>query len=171
MTVDPTRIDVAFDPRVRRIEGIARHGMTPFSCPLISEVADNLWVGGCIDLLLLPAEIVHVVSLYRWEQYHRHDGVRSFLEVTMYDAEGPFDPGAVLRLARWVNECRADGPTLVHCQAGLNRSNLVAAAALVLAGAEAADAIALLRAKRSPAVLCNRDFEAWVLALDEDKAA
>lgn len=81
----------------------------------------------------------------------------------MYDSS---DQGfaQVDAIAAWVNVCRKDGPTLVHCQAGLNRSGLVAARALTLDGMNAADAIALLREKRSPAVLCNRSFESWLTA-------
>lgn len=167
MSSDPTRIEVEFDPRVRRLEGTARHGATPFSVPLISQVDEHLWVGGCIGGLALPEEIVHVVSLYPWEQYRGHGEIRSVLSVVMYDAEGEIDAPLVERIARWVNECRIEGPTLVHCQAGLNRSNLIAATALVRAGLEPEAAIALLREKRSPAVLCNRDFESFVLSLSE----
>ncbi len=54
----------------------------------------------------------------------------------------------------------------MHCQAGINRSGLVTALALVEEGMKAVDAIALLRAKRSPAVLCNRAFEQWLLTRD-----
>jgi len=69
-----------------------------------------------------------------------------------------------------VNACREDGPTLVHCQAGLNRSSLVAARALVLGGMTADDAIALIREKRSPACLCNPAFERWLRQPPEPSA-
>jgi protein-tyrosine phosphatase len=46
----------------------------------------------------------------------------------------------------------------------LNRSALVAGMALILDGWKPADAIALLREKRSPAVLCNPAFEQWLLS-------
>lgn len=160
---DPTRIAVTLDPRTFQLDGIAVHGNTPFSCPVISQIDDTLWVGGCINGLRLPDEIRHVVSLYPWEQYRAHDDVYSVLSVVMYDSEGEIDSACVHRIARWVNECRADAPTLVHCQAGLNRSNLITATALVLSGMMPATAIALLREKRSPAVLCNRNFEDWVM--------
>jgi protein-tyrosine phosphatase len=66
-------------------------------------------------------------------------------------------------LADWVNEKRALGPTLVHCQAGLNRSALVAGLALIRSGMAPRDAIALLRQKRSSDVLFNKAFERWLL--------
>lgn len=169
MSVDPTRIDIwtpekaaSTDPRLHRMEGVAYHGNTPFSVPFISEIADNLWQGGCADGLVLPAEIVHVVSLYPWEEYRPSVELRSVLSVRMYDSEDQAFH-QVDAIASWVNVCRADGPTLVHCQAGLNRSSLVAARALILEGMTAAAAVALIREKRSPACLCNKAFESWLI--------
>jgi protein-tyrosine phosphatase len=49
-----------------------------------------------------------------------------------------------------------------NCQAGLNRSSLVVASALMLEGASAAEAIRLIREKRSSACLCNPAFEGWL---------
>ena len=160
-SADHTRIDIRFDPREQRMDGVAVHGNTPFNVPFVSQITDDLWTGGCTDGLVLPSEIAHVISLYPWEAYTIQHEVRSVLSVRMYDSA---DQGfaQVDAIAAWVNICRKDGPTLVHCQAGLNRSGLVAARALTLDGWDATAAIALLRAKRSPAVLCNRTFESWL---------
>lgn len=166
MSVDPTRIDIEFDPTMQRMKGVAYHGNTPFDVPYISEIAPNLWQGGCRSGLILPGFIQHVVSLYPWERYLIRE-VRSELYVKMYDS---LDQGVdqVDRIARWVNECRADGPTLVHCQAGLNRSSLVAARALFLndegGGYTGVGYVEHLRRTRSPACLCNPAFEAEVLS-------
>lgn len=54
---------------------------------------------------------------------------------------------------------------LIHCQAGLNRSGLLAARTLMKRGHTADEAIALLREKRSPLVLCNDAFENWLRSL------
>lgn len=164
---DPTRISLSVDPRERRMSGVALHGMTPFDVPYVSEIEGNLWQGGCQNGLVLPDEIQHVVSLYPWEHYTRAHEVRSMLSVRMYDStEQGYEQ--VDAIARWVNTCRADGPTLVHCQAGLNRSSLVAARALMLMPGYSADtAIALIRERRSPACLCNPAFEEWLRGLDE----
>lgn len=160
---DPTRIDISYDPLLQRMKGTAYHGDTPFDVPYISQIDGNLWTGGCADGLVLPAEIKHVVSLYPWEAYSVNHELRSFLAVRMYDNEDQSFK-QVRDIAAWVNSCREDGPTLVHCQAGLNRSALIASYALMLGGMDAADAIALLREKRSPAVLCNKAFEQWLVA-------
>jgi protein-tyrosine phosphatase len=164
MNADPTKIDIQFDPQQQRMEGVARHGMTPFDVPFISEIAPNLWQGGCQNGLVLPAFIEHVVSLYPWEAYTLQKMPASYLEVMMLDSE---DQGydQVDELAAWVNNRRQEGPVLVHCQAGLNRSSLVAARALMLGGMTADEAITLLRSKRSPACLCNPAFERWLRSL------
>lgn len=164
MRGDPTAIEIAIDPMQERMRGVARHGMTPFDVPYISHIVGNLFQGGCFHGAPLPLFIDHVVSLYPWENYALDPGkmLKTYLEVQMYDAE---DQGfeQVEWLAEHVVRCVLDGPTLVHCQAGLNRSSLVAASALLKMSYEPAEAIALLREKRSPAVLCNRAFEEYIL--------
>lgn len=168
MSVDPTRIDIDTDPTAKRMRGVAYHGNTPFDVPYISEVADHLWQGGCESGLVLPTFIKHVVSLYPWERYTIGHDVQSELYVQMYDSE---DQGyeQIDALARWINLCRVTGPVLVHCQAGLNRSSLVAARALYLDGevdgVQVIDGdwvVEHIRKRRSPACLCNPAFEAEV---------
>lgn len=159
-SVDPTRIDIKFDPTIQRMKGVAVHGNTPFDVPFVSELAPNLWQGGCRNGLKLPDFIEHVVSLYMWEKYTLHDGVKTVKTVEMYDDEKQhFEQ--VDELARWVNLCRQTGPTLVHCQAGLNRSSLVAARALFLNGDfhDGNQIVEVIRERRSPACLCNQHFE------------
>lgn len=145
------------------IEGIATHGMKHFSVPLISHIQGNLYVGGCIGGVPLPAGIRHVVSLYKWEAYAPHEDFVTTTTATMYDSAEGLDETLVWTLAAHVNRLCAHAPTLVHCQAGLNRSNLIAGLALRLHGLAPADAVALLRERRSPAVLCNPTFERFVL--------
>lgn len=162
---DPTAIPLLLDPTQRRMVGVAVHGNTPFDVPYLSPVADNLSMGGCVDGLVLPDHIDHVLSLYRWEAYTVRRPDVTVRTVTMYDSlEGPALE-QVRELASYVNTQRARGHVLVHCQAGLNRSGLITAAALVLAGSHPDAAIAHLRAVRSPAVLCNPTFEAIVRGL------
>ena len=170
MRVDPTFVDginfdseYEVDPRRVRQQGVARHGFTPFDCPVVSEITDDLWMGGYQRSLLLPLEVKHVVSLYPWGEYPEHEELRSRTSFWMYDST---DQGfeQVDMIAGWVNELRRDGVTLVHCQAGLNRSGLITARALILKGGEPAQVIRNLRSRRSPAVLCNPAFEEWLTA-------
>ena len=77
------------------------------------------------------------------------------------------DVREVERLAALVAGRLAEGRrVLVRCQAGLNRSSLVAARALVLSGWAPADAVAAIRAARSPNCLFNREFLQYVLRRD-----
>lgn len=164
---DPTAIEIDFDPEHQRMVGHARHGNTPFNVPFVSRITGDLWQGGCEEGLVLPSAVRHLVSLYPWERYTIRKAIDSELYVRMYDAEDAgVDEETLVRLATWINECRKTGVTLVHCQAGLNRSGLLAGLALVLEGREPVEAIELLRTTRSPAVLCNPAFEQWLLNFD-----
>jgi protein-tyrosine phosphatase len=156
--------DMKTDPTLRRFKGVAFHGDTPFDVPFVSQIADGLWQGGCVDGLVLPEWISHLVSLYPWKRYILKHPLKSELYVTMMDTQ---DQGftEVSRLARWVNQCRRSGPTLVHCQAGLNRSALIVAKALHYKKfGDGEKILHHLRDTRSPAVLCNKAFEAEVLS-------
>jgi protein-tyrosine phosphatase len=150
------------------IEGYARAAVeagrpAAFSVPLVSHIRGNLWTGGCRHGVRLPDDFGYVISLYPSERYALGHHTRLF-QHTLYDSADLPDPEELRGIAAEVNACVSLGKTLVHCQAGLNRSGLVAGLALVLDGMTPADAIALLRERRSPAVLCNETFETWLLA-------
>lgn len=149
------------------IEGIAYAGNTPFSMPIITHVEGNLWQGGSPADAggRLPGFFRFVLNLYPWAEYHWDPGDNVEYEMwrhRLYDASEVPDVDLLERMAAWVNARRALGPTLVHCQAGLNRSGLVTGLALVRSGMTPDAAIALLRDRRSPAVLCNEVFEKWL---------
>lgn len=159
-----TNVKAAVDPTIQRFSGVAHHGNTPFDVPFISQIDGNLWQGGCANGLQLPHFFKHIISLYPWEAYTIKHDMNSMLTVKMYDSlEQSMEQ--VDAIANWINICVKDGPTLVHCQAGLNRSSLVAARSLMLREDDwdkmytSDEAIDLLRAKRSEACLCNPSFE------------
>ena len=157
---DYTKIPLHLDPEQARFKGIAYHGNVPFDVPFISHITHNLYVGGCKDGLILPHYINHVVSLYPWEQYSGVEDIDSFTAVRMYDDSNNMPNVEKLEgIASWAASRLLDGPTLIHCQVGLNRSNLIATLAMSMAyGMEPYESINLLREKRSPAVLCNTGF-------------
>lgn len=146
------------------IEGFANHGNTPVKCPLITQIDGNLWQGGCIDGVSLGKRFEHVISLYPWEKYTTTNMLASMLEVKLYDSNEMPDRRLIEQIADWINTCVDKGPTLVHCQAGLNRSSLVAAVALMRRHPDWSPdyVINLLRERRSPAVLCNPTFRDWL---------
>lgn len=168
MDFDPTAIDIEFDPTVQRMRGVAVHGNAAFDVPYLSKITGDLWQGGCMDGLVLPREVQHLVSLYPWESYRVEHPLQSSLSVRLLDDLEPPDRDQMIALARWVNVCRRTGVTFVHCQAGLNRSGLLAGLALVLEGHTPDDAIELLRVSRGPAVLCNPVFQEWLRTFHPD---
>lgn len=163
---DHTRIDIITDPLKKRMVGRTLHKSIDFDVPFITEIAPNLWQGGCEQGLVLPTHINYVVSLYPWERYDIRHKVRGELYIRMYD-----DPNQatddISDIALQVHKWRQKGQVLVHCQAGLNRSSLVVARALMFAGMSANEAIETIRAKRSTACLCNDGFESYLRGLDK----
>lgn len=152
------------------IEGIARAAVEAgkdgsFSVPLISHIDGNLWTGGCRDGVRLPDDFKFVVSLYPWEKYSLGANTTR-LEVKMLDSAEVPDLRQLVDIARIANAFMASGKTLIHCQAGLNRSGLISALALILAGDKPKRAIDLLRERRCDVVLCNEHFERFLLDFD-----
>ena len=47
--VDPTAIEIDFDPTVQRMKGVTVHGGMPFDVPIISEIGPNLWQGAMLE--------------------------------------------------------------------------------------------------------------------------
>jgi hypothetical protein len=152
------------DLTTHHIEGIAREGNTPFKVSLFSQIEGNLWSGGC-PRERAPEHFKFIFSLYPWEPYGIYEH-QVILQARLFDHSELPDPALLQMLADSVNLARKVGPTLVHCQAGLNRSGLITGLALVRAGRTAEQAIALMREKRCAAVLCNRAFENWLRELD-----
>lgn len=148
------------DLTTHHIEGIAREGMVPFKVTLFSQITESLWTGGC-PRGIAPEHFKFIFCLYPWEAYNVHEH-QIHMRLQMFDHGELPDRVLLIALANMVNLACTVGPTLVHCQAGLNRSGLVAALALIVGGMEPDAAIALLREKRCDAVLCNRAFEGWL---------
>jgi len=158
------------DPFTYIIKGYAAHNYTPFEMPAITHVIDNLWHGGFVHGLNLKNRFDVVVSLYPWERYGTQGRLVAYRMYDGNDVDVPTLNRATDTVISALNEGKK---VLVHCQAGLNRSSLVVGNVLVnWAGMHPEDAITLMRAKRSPAVLCNPTFARYLLELrkeDNDK--
>lgn len=149
------------DLNTHRIEGYLAQGGQWFSVPIVTQVDGNLWQGGC-PWPRVPAYFKYVLNLYPWEFYSSAKGTR-VKKVEMYDSlDGALAKDQMEALADWVNEKVKLGPTLVHCQAGINRSAFVTGLALIRRGVPADDAIRIMREKRSDRVLSNQAFELWL---------
>lgn len=149
------------------IQGIARaareNGKSGlFKVPLISHVEGNLYQGGCINGVKLHDDFHHVVSLYPWEQYALGPNTTRS-EYKLHDSSEVPPSEQLHQIADEVIANLPEGKVLVHCQAGLNRSGLIAGLVLIKLGRTPQEAIDLLREKRCNVVLCNIDFEQWLL--------
>jgi hypothetical protein len=122
-----------------------------------------LYQGGVNESLWLPLDIRYVVSLHAVE-YIRHHPLRGF---AYFDAEDSLDQDPSVFVAAsevamtfWK---QGDGDVLIHCMAGLNRSGVTTALTIMHTEGWTAEAtIQRLRALRSPDVLYNPAFEAFV---------
>ena len=142
-----------------------------------NEIQPGLWLGGTPDDEWLDGPV-------EWDDgWVVRDGRPFDAVVTLFALAQPFGWGVeelrygfadgpvddvdiptIVRCAEWAHERWSAGQrVLVRCQAGLNRSGLVLALVLVLDGWDPEDAVALMRARRSPSVLCNADFERWLV--------
>lgn len=167
---DPTSTEVdaaeaCVDGRLR-IQGTANADGSRIDVPLVSHIVGNLWTGGCIQGAYAPRIVKHLFSLYPWEQYKLYPH-QDRVEVEMYDSHDGI-PESIDEIATHAASLVATAPTLIHCQAGLNRSGLIAALVLKQQGYSGGEAVSLLRAKRcnpdgSSSVLCNSAFCAHVV--------
>ncbi len=90
----------------------------------------------------------------------RPDGL--WLHVPIWDGEME-EPDLVRETARTVADRLGAGRrVLVHCWAGLNRSGVVAARALMFGGVPVDQAIAAVRAARGADALFNAHFVTWL---------
>lgn len=145
---------------------------------LWSEMLPGLWQGGTADEDVITynlkrprvtkADFDTVVTLYAaanpvdWHVREVRYGVWDS-EMSDFDVEELFD---LVRIAH--DDWQRGKRVLIRCQAGWNRSGLVTALVLIRSGVPAREAIDLMRFRRSPYVLCNSQFEKWLLSVDPE---
>lgn len=130
------------------------------------EIAQNLWMGSA-PIRIVPPMFSFVVNVNDYLDYS-FAKTQMILHIKLDDCQLIPSESVLHLLADFVNSARKVGPTLVHCQAGLNRSGIVTALALIKNGMTANDAIAQMRKARGPDVLCNPWFVTWLQALGKD---
>ena len=138
-----------------------------------TEVYPNLWIGGTdeddivgkpeIEPRITKQDFDTVVTLHAWSnpvdwyvreiRQHFQDG-----EVTEFNEE---DLNFLVELVCY--ELELGKNVLIRCLSGLNRSGLLTTMVLMRYGYSAEETIAHLREKRSKLVLCNKDYEKWLL--------
>ncbi|MGC5567585.1 protein-tyrosine phosphatase family protein [Streptomyces sp. FR-108] len=138
-----------------------------------SEIVPGLWMGGHQylgrsgepEFAVVHDEFDLVLTLLRLPGHGPDPGVEHHVWAI---PDGPLDGtqlAGVMRLSRTAAEALEEGRrVLVRCFHGYNRSGLVVADALALAGHAADDAIRLIRARRSPWALHNELFVEYLRA-------
>lgn len=144
---------------------------------LWTEILPGLWMGGTHDEDWVNegkelSDFEHgipfdaVATLFAWA----HPMPWGIEELRWGVADGDMyhvDETRLMRVSEWAyDRWQAGDRTLIRCQAGMNRSGLVTALVLMRADYSAADAIRLLREKRSEVVLFNNHFVDYLLSLD-----
>lgn len=125
------------------------------------HIVGNLYVGGITDD---TSQFQYIFCCTPDKTYYGNSKQVIHL-VTFHDTERNLPPEWFIDdVVERVVICCQKGPTFVHCSAGLNRSGLIAALALVKTGSYTpAEAIKLLREKRSTEMLSNKLFEQRIL--------
>ena len=142
------------------------------------EIAAGLWLGGTdethdMNLLghkplakgtvITKAEFDTVVTMYAWASpvdWHVKEIRFGVMDGDLSDIDTKLLHEIVVAAH---TDWKAGKRVLVRCQAGINRSSLVAALVLIREGYSARKAIDLLRERRGQAVLSNRNFQQWLL--------
>jgi protein-tyrosine phosphatase len=129
----------------------------------VSDIAPGLLMGSWPERMTQWPDVIVNCALRR----HRPliEG-RIVINFAFADEPRLPDVAAMHAVADTINLYRARGMSvLVHCEAGLNRSGLIVALALVRAGMKGTDALATIRARRHADCLCNDTFAAYIAAL------
>lgn len=124
------------------------------------EIIPGLWLGSQPERI--DSSFKFVVSV----NGTKHFSSPAVPIITTYYEDGPTIPPEELLsgLADLIIGMMKRGPVLVHCFAGMNRSALLVGLVLIKTGMTPADAIELMRTKRSKSVLHNTFFRNWLLA-------
>jgi len=149
--------------------------------PLWSEIESGLWMGGTADddvtrygrntPAITNEHFDTVVTLYAlaspvdWYVKEVRLGFFDHSEVDLDEHDLAHAARAAFR--DWSRGKRV----LIRCQAGWNRSGLITALTLMLAGKSVDEAIEQIRERRSPQALCNSDFVGWLRTIGPEFVA
>ena len=136
-----------------------------------NEIRPHLWMGGHewldpageLRAAVVTNQFDLVISLFTRDGHGPDPGVEHLIFEIPDAALVPGQIDGVRRLGAIAAEAvREQRNTLVRCHSGYNRSGLVVAQALLDLGQTARDAIALIRARRSPYALNNELYVAYL---------
>ena len=129
------------------------------------EVDVSEWRTSGVDLVvsLLEREEVSELGLQREFELCQASGIE-FIAFPIPDRGVP-DVRQALQVARSIANGIAGGRSIaVHCRAGIGRSSLIAACAMICSGIEAGEALTLIRAARGVIVPDTEEQRDWIIA-------
>lgn len=158
------RIDQLYEAPLDYLLGIKQNRNGFVDMPILSRIGGNLYVG--MTPIYWPVYGLHhfraVFNLYTFQSYQRRAGdawPEIYQEFRIHDSQfEEANRGLLDKMAHKLVQCFSAGPTLVHCEMGVNRSNLLVAMALIRQGMTWDRAVEGLRKLRHPDVLCNEYF-------------
>jgi protein-tyrosine phosphatase len=134
---------------------------------LEAEVAEWKACGLNMVVSLLDADEVSELGLRREAELCRAAGI-DFVSFPIPDRGVPNSRRDALQIANSIAQSVGGGRSIaIHCRAGIGRSSMIAACALVRLGIEAADAFILIREARGLSVPDTEEQRAWVMAFAE----
>jgi len=131
------------------------------------EIGD--WKRAGIDMVvsLLEEGEISELGLHREADLCRSSGIE-FMSFPIPDRGLPESRAAALQAARALaGGLRGGRSVAIHCRAGIGRSSVVAACALISFGMKAESALALIAAARGLAVPDTDEQRNWVLSFGE----
>ena len=129
---------------------------------LEADVTEWRTSGVDLGVSLLERDEVSELGLQREAELCRANGIE-FISLPIPDRGVP-DVRQALEIARSIADGIAGGRSIaVHCRAGIGRSSLIAACAMICSGIEASDALALIRAARGVIVPDTEEQRDWII--------
>jgi protein-tyrosine phosphatase len=136
------------------------------------EVDVTEWKTSGVDLVvsLLEREEVCELGLQREAELCRASGIE-FISFPIPDRGVP-EVQQTLDIARSIAGGIAGGRSVaVHCRAGIGRSSMIAACAMICSGIEASEALTLIRAARGVIVPDTEEQRDWIVAFGKASQA
>ena len=131
---------------------------------LETEVGE--WKASGLDVVvsLLEREEVSELGLQREAEFCRASGIE-FVSFPIPDRGVPETRSDALQIANSIASGVAKGRSIaIHCRAGIGRSSMIAACALICSGIEAGDALALIKEARGLSVPDTDEQRYWIEA-------
>ena len=137
---------------------------------LETEVGE--WKASGLDMVvsLLERDEVSELGLQREAELCPARGIE-FISFPIPDRGVP-DARQALEIARSIADGIAGGRSIaVHCRAGIGRSSMIAACAMICSGIEASEALTLIRAARGVIVPDTEEQRDWIIAFGKASQA